>query len=244
MTGTKQTVIIVGAGFGGLTAAIECQLRGFQAVLIEKYASSIEYGDIIDFFPNGGRVIEAWDNGKVGEELMKVCMNNANWFRFYKYDGTLLHQDPWLIRPEHYMRQYAGHRGEMHSIILDYAKRIGVECRFGSPVVQYLEDETSTGVILRNGSRIDGICVIAADGPRSMAREQILGLEDKKVNSGYAIYRAFFQMTDEMRENPLLDAFANKDEDTFKMWLGPHVHMLGYCWKKGKDIAWVITHKV
>ncbi len=157
MTILKEIVIVVGAGFGGLTAAIECQLRGFQSILVEKYANSLEHGDIIDFFPKGGRVIESWDDGKVGHDLMKVCMNNANWFEVFKYDGTLLHEDPWLLKPEHYMRQYAGHRGEMHTIILDYAKRLGVDCRFGVPVVEYLEeDQTSASIVWKLGSPSPG----------------------------------------------------------------------------------------
>lgn len=74
-------VIIVGAGFGGLCAAIECKNRGMNPVVIETYPTSSKYGDIIDFFPNGGRIIEAWDNGEVGRELMRTGINNGDKFR-------------------------------------------------------------------------------------------------------------------------------------------------------------------
>lgn len=45
MTATKQQkVIIVGAGFGGLGAAIECADRGMHVTVIEKYADSNSQG--------------------------------------------------------------------------------------------------------------------------------------------------------------------------------------------------------
>jgi 2-polyprenyl-6-methoxyphenol hydroxylase-like FAD-dependent oxidoreductase len=66
MTSDDLVVLIVGGGFGGLTAAIECQLRGTKSTIIETYPTSATYGDIIDFFPNGGRIIENWENGKFG----------------------------------------------------------------------------------------------------------------------------------------------------------------------------------
>ncbi len=37
-------VLIVGAGFAGLAAAIECRSRGMEVTLIEKYAQSHGYG--------------------------------------------------------------------------------------------------------------------------------------------------------------------------------------------------------
>lgn len=37
-------VIVVGAGFGGLAAAIECSERGMDVVLIEKYPDSNAQG--------------------------------------------------------------------------------------------------------------------------------------------------------------------------------------------------------
>lgn len=37
-------VIVVGAGFGGLAAAIECVQRGFDVTLVERYRDSNSYG--------------------------------------------------------------------------------------------------------------------------------------------------------------------------------------------------------
>lgn len=238
------SVIIVGAGFAGMTAAVECRNRGMKTTLVEKYMDSNKYGDIIDFFANAGRIIQGWDNGKVAEELLSVGINRAQKFQIKKWTGQTVYQDPWFHKPQHEGLQFAGHRGEMWDIVLRYCQKIGVEFIFGDGVVKYIEDSDSAGVVLQSGKVLKGDCVIAADGPKSLGREQALGLEDKKTNSGYAIYRSFFYVDDKIRSNPLLKDYTNPEEDMMKFWIGPHVHMLAYSWKGGKDVAWVMTHRV
>ena len=56
-------VIIVGAGFAGIAAAIECDRKGHSVLLLEKAADVEEitrFGDIISFDPNGARNFERW----------------------------------------------------------------------------------------------------------------------------------------------------------------------------------------
>ncbi|KAK4939262.1 hypothetical protein LTR10_020459 [Elasticomyces elasticus] len=241
----KQTsVLIIGAGFAGMTAAIECRVRGMKTTLVEKYLDSNKYGDIIDFFANAGRIIRGWDDGKVADQLMEhICINNAKKFQMKKWTGETFYEDPWFHKPQHSAYQFAGHRGAMWDVIVKYCKKIGVEFVFGDGVVQYTEDADSAGVVLQSGKTLKADCVMAADGPKSLARQQVLGLADSRTNSGYAIYRSFFFVDDNIRANPLLKDYTNPDEDTVKFWIGPHVHMLAYSWNKGRDIAWVMTHK-
>jgi flavin-dependent dehydrogenase len=132
----------------------------------------------------------------------------------------------------------------MHDIILDYARELGVEMRFGETVVDYLDSDYETGVITKKGEKILGDVVVAADGPRSLARQKVLRLPDQKVNSGYAIYRAYYSLTDEHKKNPLLSEFCDPTRDLTKMWVAKDLHMIIYTWMKGRDIGWVLTHKV
>ncbi|KAJ5556475.1 salicylate hydroxylase [Penicillium frequentans] len=241
--GAQTTVIIVGAGFAGITAAIECRLNGMRSVLIEKYKDSFEYGDLIDFYPNAGIIIERWANGNVAKKLLDICVRNAQCWDYLTHKDELIYSDPYLITAGDYTKQFAGHRGQMHKIFLDYAEEVGVEFKFGCEVIDYLETENTAGVELRSGEKIFGDCVLASDGPRSIARQKVLHLEDKKVNSGYAIYRAFFEINDEHRLDPRIKDFCRKDVDTLKIWLGPDAHTLAYSWNEGKDLVWVGTHK-
>ncbi|KAF7558087.1 hypothetical protein G7Z17_g130 [Cylindrodendrum hubeiense] len=235
-------VLIVGAGFGGLTAAIECRLRGMNATIVETYPTSLAYGDIIDFFPNGGRIIENWDNGRIGRELMKICINQGDKFKYCKPDGTLFWEEDWILEPHHYWRQYAGHRGQMHKVIMDYAEEVGVKFEFGQSVVKYIDQE-KPGVETASGQKFFADVVVAADGPRSIARAQVLGLPDNKVNSGYAIFRAYFTLDEQHQKNEHLKDFCDPTVDITRLWVAKDLHMIVYTWNKGKDLGWVLTHK-
>ncbi|KAF4311869.1 salicylate hydroxylase [Botryosphaeria dothidea] len=115
--------------------------------------------------------------------------------------------------------------------------------RFGEKLVQYLDSDAEVGVVTAKGEKILGDVVLAADGPRSLARQLVLGLPDNKVNSGYAIYRTFFTLT-EHRKNPLLTEFCDPNKDMTRMWVGTDLHGIIDTWNRGRDIGWVLTHKV
>lgn len=161
-----------------------------------------------------------------------------------KYDGKSLYSDPWYHRPKDHGLQFAGHRGAMHTVVAEYVEKIGTKMLFGKQVVDYKETETQAGVVLADGEEIWADAVIAADGGRSLAREKVLGITDTKSSSGWAIFRAFFQVTDEMRANPLLKDFTDPEKETIRIWISNSTTMLGYAWNGGKNIAWVLMHKV
>jgi len=255
-------VVIVGAGFAGLTAAIECKLRGMEPVVVEAYSGPSQMGDLLDFVRNAGRVFESWDNGNVARRMGATGVNKAKDLEFYNADDDFLRSDPWPQGSD-FLYVYAGHRGTFHRIVYEYAVEIGVELQVNKRVVQYLDDDNERGVIVAGGERILGDVVLACDGPKSLAREHLLGLEESKVNSGYAIFRAFFNITPELLlEHPALNDMILNGEDTVRCWVGRDMHGFIYVWNDGKyektplptqsatltdssfrDCAWVLTHK-
>lgn len=160
----------------------------------------------------------------------------------YKHTGEFVHQDPWYLKPEHYRYQFAGQRGDMWKIFRDYAEEIGVEMRFGTGVVDYFETANSAGVVLSDGTKLEADCVLAGDGPKSLARQKVLKLKDEKSNSGYAIYRSYIEINEEFRQQPLLQDYLNTKEDIIKFWIGPESHMLAYSWNEGTKFVWVFFH--
>lgn len=57
-----------------------------------------------------------------------------------------------------------------------------------------------------------GDVVLAADGVRSTGRTIVLGYEDKPKSSGYAVYRAWFEVG-RLKDDPELNfVFQNPDE--------------------------------
>lgn len=98
-------VIIVGLGFCGLTAAIECRLRKMNVTVVEMYPTSRTQGDVIDFFGNGGMIIESWDNGRIADQLLEMSINNNDTFKIFNAKNELLVEEPWLRKPYHRRRQ-------------------------------------------------------------------------------------------------------------------------------------------
>lgn len=88
-TGIK--VIIVGAGFGGLTAAIECHRQGHDVEVYEAFPELKVLGDIISFGASAGRILHRWGaDGEVGEvakRMQAVSIDLREYgFRIHKYD--------------------------------------------------------------------------------------------------------------------------------------------------------------
>ncbi|MCJ1322613.1 hypothetical protein MMC15_007962 [Xylographa vitiligo] len=229
-------VIIVGAGFAGLTAAIECHRKGHEALVLESFAELKVLGDIISFGPNAGRIFERWPG--VPEQLDPICIKTKG-LTYKSYIGDYLFYQSWDTERS-YGKAYNGHRGEIHEIVYKHALSLGIEIRLGQKITEYFEDEKEAGVV-SNGQKIVGDVVLAADGVRSTGRTLVLGYEDKPKSSGYAIYRAWFDSAG-IANNPKTK-YLVENGDTHSAWLGPDIHFLAASIKDGKDFSWVCTHK-
>ncbi|KAF2660296.1 salicylate hydroxylase [Lophiostoma macrostomum CBS 122681] len=234
---SDMKVLVVGAGFGGLTAAIECRKRGMSVTLFESSKERRQLGDIISFGSNSGRIFRSWPG--VEDELDPVC-HHSDGLTFRAFDDDFLCRQIWDAEAD-WGKRFNGHRGEIHDIVWRHALSIGVEIRLGSKVQEYFETDTEAGVVV-NGERISADAVLAADGVRSLARTIVLGFEDKPKSSGYAVYRSWMG-TEKLKENPLTAWLADPTIDHHVGWLGPDVHFLVATLQKGTACSWVLTHK-
>ncbi|CAJ0543175.1 Ff.00g004470.m01.CDS01 [Fusarium sp. VM40] len=245
MTSSKSgiKVIIVGAGFGGLTAAIECHRSGHDVEIYESFPELKVLGDIISFGGNAGRIFHRWSDGEIVARLRPLCIDLQDYgFRIHKWDTgeVVYHQKRPPPNPEAPILN--GHRGELHEVIFSYARdELGIPIHLGQRVLEYFENDTGAGIILKNGEKITGDVVIGADGVRSKARELVLGYVDKPKSSGYAVWRAWFSNKD-MIADPRTKEFC-ENGDTFNGWIGQDVHFLFSTLKGGKDCCWVLTHR-
>lgn len=235
-TGIK--VIIVGAGFAGLSAAIECDRKGHDVTLLEK-SSTIEeitrFGDIISFDPNGARLFQRWPG--VIEAMYKVA-RKTSWLDLYHWQGEFVTRQS-FEREKEWGPRINGHRGELYSIIYDHAVKRGLDIRLSQRVTDYFENENKAGVVV-NGERMEADVVIAAEGVRSRGRQIVLGFDDKPKSSGYAVYRCWFS-GDAIKDNELIKHLV-VDGDTHSGFIGPDLHFLVSSLKDGKEFNWVFTH--
>jgi salicylate hydroxylase len=77
-------------------------------------------------------------------------------------------------------------------------------------------------------------------GIKSIARELVLGFEDKPKSSGYACFRAYFKGA-YLKEDPLCREFVEKE--CVNIWIGNDVHLVQNTLRDGDEFNWIITHK-
>jgi 2-polyprenyl-6-methoxyphenol hydroxylase-like FAD-dependent oxidoreductase len=231
-------VIIVGAGFAGVSAAIECDRKGHSIVLLDKTETIEEitkFGDIISFDPNGARNFERWPG--VIEEMQKVA-RQTSWLDLYHWKGEFVTRQSFAGEKK-WGPRINGHRGELYSIILKHAKDRGIDIRLGQRVTDYFEDGDKAGVVV-NGQRMTADIVIAAEGVRSRGRKIVLGFDDKPKSSGYAVYRCWFPGKILANNDKLKHLVVNGDVHCG--WIGPDLHFLASSLKQGSEFNWVFTH--
>lgn len=192
-TGIK--VIVVGAGFGGLTAAIECHRQGHDVEIYESFKELKQLGDIISFGANAGRIFRRWkyaDGSRVSDRLRPLSINLTGYgFNIHKWTGEfIINQGTPPQNPE--APVFNGHRGELHTVVFEYARdELGIPIHLNRRIQKYFETESEAGIVLDSGERISADLVIGSDGVRSKARELVLGYFDKPKPSGYAVFRAW-----------------------------------------------------
>jgi len=84
------------------------------------------------------------------------------------------------------------------------------------------------------------VILIAFTGIKSLAREIVLGYEDKPKSSGYACYRAYFK-GEYLKQDPLCREFVEKE--CVNIWIGHDVHMVQNTLRDGEEFNWILTHK-
>lgn len=232
------TIIIVGAGFAGLSLAIECIRKGHKPIILENFSTVSEitqYGDIISFDSNGARHFARWPGVL---QRMQAVARQTSWLDLYSWKGEFITRQSFAGEKD-WGPRINGHRGELYGIIYDYACETGVDIRFGTRAVDYFEDGEGAGVILDDGNKLSADLVVAAEGVRSRGRKIVLGFEDRPKSSGYAVYRSWFK-GEHIRSNPLLRHLV--EGDSHSGFIGPDLHFLVSSLKGGQEFNWVFTH--
>ena len=170
---------------------------------------------------------------------------NHQAFKTYTHTGDFIFEQPVVARCSE-KPTYNGHRADIHRVLLEYAEHLGVNFHMGKRVIAYNEDPLArkAWVVCDNGETYSGNVVVGADGVRSRARSLALGVDDKVKPTGYAVFRAWFDVKESgIADDPLTKEFA-VDGDTHTGWLGEDVHLLVATCKSGRELSWVCTHKV
>ncbi|KAL2061089.1 hypothetical protein VTL71DRAFT_9141 [Oculimacula yallundae] len=235
--GTKGRFIVVGAGFGGLAAAIELRLNGHDVEIVEATKNLTSKGDTIQLPSYSTRLMSRW--GNMLQQAIDIApvypdMTYLNW------KGERILEAPLPSTIGGFPVLFPS-RGLVQQLIYKYAMEIGVKFRFGSRVTRFHEDNDSAGIYIGDELLIAD-AVIGADGVHSKAREFVTRKDDAPRTSGGAVYRAYFDL-DLLANDPLTKHLAEADRDLFLMWVGPSIHIIVQTNRKLRKCTCLFTHR-
>lgn len=158
--------IIVGAGVGGLCAAMALQQIGVETEIYEQAPEPRAAGAGLSLWPNA---IHALRQIQLGGALDDIAVDIAGNIR--RWDGVVLSaMDPQMVRARYGTSSVAVHRVDLMNALLDH---VGDVARYGRRLARYEQDGTKIQVIFEDGTTATGDLLIGADGIHSQVRRQM-----------------------------------------------------------------------
>jgi 2-polyprenyl-6-methoxyphenol hydroxylase-like FAD-dependent oxidoreductase len=174
--------IIIGAGIGGLAAAIALGQAGLEVEVYERAPEIQPLGAGLSIWPNA---VKAFDRLGLGTAFRQAAA--ANMGNVYAADGTHLSRIPAETMVEHFGAPLLGiHRADLHSLLLDALNSATIH--LGGECVGFAQDEAGVNALLADGQAIRGDLLIGADGIKSVIRSQLYP-DSQPVYAGYTAWR-------------------------------------------------------
>ncbi len=230
---SSRTVIVAGAGIGGLTAALALKRNGFRVIVLEQAERLQETGAGIQLSPNAARLLIELGFGdrlrphvvvpqavrvlsaRNAREIVRIPLGDA---AAQRYGAPY-----WII-----------HRGDLQAVLsAAVAQELDISLKLGMRMEDFVTHPNGVTVSARSGTAAwneFGHALIAADGLWSMSRER-LGFSEPPRFSGRVAWRALV---------PASEVPAEFREPLIHLWLGPDAHLVHYPVKGGKVINIVV----
>ncbi|KAL4950058.1 hypothetical protein BDW69DRAFT_202418 [Aspergillus filifer] len=228
---TGISVLIVGAGMGGLMTALECWRKGHTVVgILERNEGPIYSGDIIVMQPPAVSIIRHWPDmvHDMESEQVHAVVSYGTHDGRHIYGPTV----PSFNDPEHLASRKgpfvapAQVRRKFYRMLLRQVARIGLRVEYGHTVKSYFEDAKAGqgGVILETGAIRLADIVVAADGLKSPSDILIAGEPVPTKSSGLSIYRTAFPKELAMKD-PVVQKRWGDSPPIWEYWLGPGMYL-------------------
>jgi 2-polyprenyl-6-methoxyphenol hydroxylase-like FAD-dependent oxidoreductase len=192
-----MSAIVIGAGIGGLTAALSLNAAGFDVRVFESVADIKGMGFGINLQPNAVR--ELTELG-LGDALADTAIETAE-LGYYNKHGQLIWSEPRGRAAGYAWPQYAIDRGALQLILLDAVKaRIGAQnVLTGHHLVGFEQDGSGVAAFFvdrPSGQPLPprrGDVLIGCDGIHSTVRAQLYPHEGPPVKSGRLHWRGVLE---------------------------------------------------
>jgi len=217
-------ILIVGAGIGGLTAALALLQRGHDVEVYEQAEQLGELGAGVQISANGSRVLFAL--GLEAALRAVWCEPAGKEIRLWNTGETWKLFDLGAESAARYGAPYFMiHRGDLHQVLIDAVRALKPDAiRLGARCTGFEDDGRSVTLHLANGEPINGDALIAADGVHSVIRKQLFG-GDTAQFTGCVAWRGLIPVA------KLPPRFAR---NVGVNWVGPGGHVINYLLRRGE----------
>lgn len=227
---TRPSVIVAGAGIGGIAAALALSNLGLPVTVLEQAASLGEIGAGLQLGPNAFAALDALGAGD------RVRAHAVFTDRLVMMDAVDCHEVASFEVGEAFRARFGNpyaviHRADIHTAILEQLRAgSGVDLVTSCHVESIEQDANGVTVTDSTGRTFHADYLIGCDGTKSVAREQVVG--DEARVSGHVVYRAVVPLEDmpeELRWNAPV------------VWAGPNCHLVHYPLRDGTQYNLVVT---
>lgn len=190
----QARILVIGAGIGGLTAAIALGKRGFTVDMIERDPAWSVYGVGIIQQANVVRavaelgIIDDYLDAGFGFDHVKI----------YKPDGELAAQVPAQRLVADYPAQLGIGRPALQKVLADRAIEAGASVRLGIVADALKDDGAGVTVKFSDGSSERYDLVVGADGVYSKTREMLFPDAPKPEFAGQSVWRYNFRRPEDV----------------------------------------------
>ena len=218
-----MTVLVAGAGIGGLTAALSLRTAGIPVTVVESARRIRPLGVGINLLPHAVR--ELVELG-LGGELAAIGVATAENV-YCDHHGNRVFTEPRGMAAGYRWPQYSVHRGELQMLLLDAVRD---RVRTGARVEDFEQTSRSVRVRLTDTGRseeLEADALIGADGIRSAVRARLHPGEGPLLWSGTVMWRGTTTAPPMLTGRSMLIAMDDR-----------HVQFLAYPIGRGR-INWV-----
>jgi 2-polyprenyl-6-methoxyphenol hydroxylase-like FAD-dependent oxidoreductase len=187
-----MTVIVAGAGIGGLNLALSLHQAGIPVRLIEQSERLAPLGVGINLLPHAVREL---DELGLRQQLVALGIETAE-LAYYSKRGQRIWSEPRGLAAGYRWPQVSIHRGALQMLLYDTVReRLGADVvRLGTRVAGVVQAGDGVEVALsdRNGTpagSLTGAVLIAADGIHSTIRQQLYPGEGPPIWNGAILWR-------------------------------------------------------
>ncbi len=211
----KLSVVVVGAGMGGLTTALAMKQAGYSVEIYDRVSELRPAGAGISLWSNGVKVLNRLGLGREIAEIGGPMEQMA----YYDKAGNLLTRfslDPIVDRVG--QAPYPVARTDLQRMLLEAVGENNVQLNHRCVAVEQTAD--SATAVFEDGHRATADLVVGADGTHSVIRTHVLGHPAERRYVGYVNWNGLVAMSDDLAPRNSWDIYVGNGQRASLMPVG------------------------